>query len=284
MKIQTPLFSLLLSLLLFSCYAPRYMYAPAAQNVPVLTKQGDSKLAAYYSTDLSASPFGADNSGKDKSNGLDLHAAVAITNGFAVQANYMSRSERNGGNENNVDNTAINYKRNMAELGLGFFKSIGRRDKVMFQVFGGAGKGEFSFTDEGQDANGTFGIHHHQADVFKVYIQPAFIFRPKKTFALSVSSRVSFINFRNIKTDYSDTDLGNYLLNDLPHGSRTFWEPAFTNTIGFAKAPGLKLEYQLGLSLQVDQRNIDYRSVNFALGIVLDVPKLFMAAPTAEKN
>ncbi|MEO6721729.1 MAG: hypothetical protein ABIN67_15275 [Ferruginibacter sp.] len=283
MKNTTRLFSALLSLSLFSCYAPRYMYSPSASNVPVLVKQGDSKVAAYYSTDLSA-PFSTNNSGKDKSNGLELQGAVAITNGFAIQANYMTRSERNGSNDNNSDKTVINYKRSLAEFGIGYFKAIGRGDKVLFQVFGGAGKGEFSFIDNGQDANGIFGIHHHQADVFKVYFQPAFIFRPKETFALSVSSRFSIINFRNIKTDYTDADLGNYLLSDLPHGSRTFWEPAFTNTIGFAKAPGFKLEYQVLFSVQVDDRNIDYRSVNFALGIVLDIPKLFKPVSPAGKN
>ena len=284
MKPKTCLFLPVISVLLLSCNTPRYMYAPSASNVPVLVKQGDSKLAAYYSTDLSGTSLSTNTSGKNKSNGLDVQGAVAITDNFAIQGSYMSRSERNASDENNVDNTVITYKRNLAEFGIGYFNSMHSQDKVLFQFFGGVGKGRFSFVDDGIDDNGVYGLRHHEADVFKVYFQPAFLFRPKENFVLSISSRFSIISFSDIKTDYSDLELQSYLLHDLPHGSRTFWEPAFTNTIGFKNLPGLKLEYQVAFALQVDQRYIDYRNFNLALGIAFDIPKLFKPAPAVNKN
>ncbi|MEN9569384.1 MAG: hypothetical protein RL172_615, partial [Bacteroidota bacterium] len=44
--------SILACSILTSCYSPRYVYSPAAHNVPILANKGDSKLAAYYSSNL----------------------------------------------------------------------------------------------------------------------------------------------------------------------------------------------------------------------------------------
>ncbi len=276
----------LVTILISSCYTPRYMYSPAAHNVPVLVKQGDSKLAANYSSDLSGNPFTSTDGARErkKSEGYDLQGAVAVTNHFAIQANYFNRTERNKGDEGNLDNSVINYRRKLTEFGLGYFSSIHRRDKVMFQVFAGAGKGHFKFTDVGNDLNSIPYTRFHQADIIKFYVQPAFTFRVRDNFALSVSSRHSFINFSNIRTDYSPLELQDYQLEDLEFGYRAFWEPGFTNTIGFNKLPGLKLEYQLSTALLVSQRTIDYRSFNFSLGLVLDIPKLFAPVPGEGKN
>ncbi|MEP7141812.1 MAG: hypothetical protein ABI707_03020 [Ferruginibacter sp.] len=271
---------IIIPFLFMSCFAPRYMYSPSAQNVPVLVKSGDSKLAASYSSDLSGDIFGSSSSASDKkgSNGFDIQGAVAISNNFALQANYFNRTEWNRGDENYRNSAVINYKRNLAEIGIGYFKSMNRRDKVIFQVFGGIGKGTSTFTDKGKDQNNIFYIKNHRADVFKVYIQPAFLFRIRDNFVMSVSSRMSIINFRNIKTDYTETELEDYRLNDLPYGARTFWEPAFTHTFGFNKLRGVKFEYQLSTSLLLSDRTIDYRSFNFSLGVALDIPKIFQSA------
>jgi hypothetical protein len=286
MKSRSCMLVALAPILFSACYTPRYMYSPAAHNVPVLVKQGDSKLAANYSSDLSGNPFTSTEGSRErkKSEGYDLQGAVAVTNNFAIQANYFNRTERNKGNDGNLDNSVINYRRELTEIGLGYFRSIHSRDKVMFQVFAGAGKGNFKFTDAGNDLNNLPYTRFHQADIIKIYIQPAFIFRVKENFALSVSSRHSFINFSNILTDYSPLELQDYQLEDLEFGYRAFWEPGFTNTIGFNKLPGLKLEYQLSTSLLVSQRNIDYRSFNFSLGLVLDIPKIFSPPSSERKN
>ncbi|MCW3089099.1 MAG: hypothetical protein JWP81_168 [Ferruginibacter sp.] len=280
-------FLAVISVLLLSCNTPRYMYSPSAQNVPVLVKNGDSKLAANYSSDLSGYPFTSTSPAGEtkKSNGFDLQGAVAITDHFAIQANYFNRTERNGGNDDNyLDSTVINYKRKLTEFGIGYLKSMHRHDKVMFQVFGGAGKGNFRFTDRGKDQNNIYLLRSHEADVLKVYVQPAFLFRIRENFSMSVSTRFSFINFSNIKTDYTQTELESYQLNDLPLGYRVFFEPAFTNTFGFNKLPGVKFEYQFLTALQISDRTIDYRSFNFSLGILLDIPKMFKTGAGKETD
>jgi hypothetical protein len=278
---KTVILSVLIPVLLISCHAPRYMYNPAAQNVPVLAKKGDSKLAAYYSSNLSGGIFDDDPSRgtREKSRGYDLQGAVALTDNFAIQASYFNRTELNEGGGNTIDMATIHYKRNLAELGIGYFTPIGRRDKVLFQVFAGAGKGSSSFTDRGIDQAGIAYVRSHSADVLKLYAQPAFIFRLRENFSIAVSTRLSIINYRNIVTDYTTTEQEEYLLNNLPGGDRAFWEPAFTNSFGFKKLGGVKFEYQFGFSTLMSERSIDYRSFNFALGVMLDLPAVFATEP-----
>jgi len=283
MKITCRLYSVIIVLFLISCNTPRYMYGPSAHNVPVLVKAGDSKLSANYSTDLSDDPFEDKSSdyNHNKLNGFDLQGAVAITNNFAIQAQYFNRTERNG---SNFDSTAVKYKRKLTEFGIGYYKSMHRRDKVMFQVFGGVGLGTFSFTDNGKYANNVFYLRNHQADVLKIYFQPAFQFRPRENFALSISTRFSIIKFSHVKTNYTQVELEEYRLNNIAINNHAFWEPAFTNTFGFDKLPGVKFEYQFGASLRVSEAPIDHHSFNFSAGIMLDIPKIFQSSSSTDKN
>ncbi len=280
--------SLIPVLLIFlaSCYTPRYMYSPSAHNVPVLVQKGDSKLSAMLSSNLSEKSVSNNRTNESKSRGFDLQGAYAISNNFAIQAGYFKRTESNNGDSEagRLDSSVINYKRNLTEFGLGYFKSLHRRDKVFFQVFGGIGMGKFNLTDDGRDLNNIIYRKTHQTDVTKFYLQPAMMFRPTSHFTISVSTRLSFIKFGNIKTDYSQDELYNYHLDSLSYGARSFWEPAFTNTIGFKKLPGIQFEYQFGFSTLLSKRYIDHRSFNFSAAIMLDIPKLFTRKAPGDKN
>src|SRR4051812_28979282 len=90
-----------------SCSTQRYVYTPSAHNVPVLTKKGDSKLSASYSTnlDFGNSDYASDNQyDRNSSNGVDLQGALAITNNLAIQASYYYRKEKNYGSDNYYSN------------------------------------------------------------------------------------------------------------------------------------------------------------------------------------
>lgn len=259
-----------------SCYTPRYVYSPSAHNVPVLLKKGDSKLAANLSTNFSKKNTSAGIVKDNKSHGIDLQGAYALTHKFAVQVNYYRRTEKNNGDfsANNLDSSVINYTRHLTEIGFGYYKALMRNNRSIFQVFAGIGFGKFGFTDIGRDQNNVFHNNLHQAGITKLFVQPAFTIRNKRNFATSLSSRFSVIYFRNIKTDYSAAELDKYKLDSLDYRPRLFWEPAVVNTFGFKKIPGLQLEFQAGLSLLQSPLFIDYRSFNFSLGILFDVPKL----------
>lgn len=270
----------------YSCYTPRYAYSPSAHNVPVLVNKGDNKLAINYSVNFADNTVKSNVSTTGKARGFDAQGAYAVSNHWAVQLNYFNRKERNAGDfDNNLrDSTVINYRRNLTEIAAGYFHQLDENKQVMFQVFAGAGFGKFSFTDDGRDYNGVYRSRFHQSNITKIFIQPALMIRSKGNFAASLSSRHSIIYFKNIKTDYTNTELNNYTLDSLGYRPKFFWEPALVNTFGFKKLPGLQLEFQIGFAFLMSRRFVDYRSSNISAGLLFDLPKLFKGTPHSSKN
>ncbi len=277
------LFFLVVVIVFFaSCDTPRYAYSPNAHNVPLLAKQGDSKVSANYSTNADVQESD-NNYNRNRSNGYDLQGAIAVTNNIAIQGSYFSRREKSYGNSYNADTSTVRYKRSMYEFGAGYFTSIHKKQKVFFQVFAGVGFGKLGITDIGSDFNGTPFNRFYNSDIRKYYLEPAIIFRNKEVFAASLSTRFSVIDFKNVRTDYSLEEKQNYHLDSLNRFATVFFEPAFVNSYGFNKLPGLRIEYQLGLSLALDPDAImDYRPFNFSLGLVFDIGKLIKGP--AEKS
>ncbi len=273
-------------LLLPSCYSPRYVYSPAAHNVPVLIKKGDSKLAFNYSFNPTASAVKANVPTKGRVRGFDVQGAYAISKHWAMQLNYFNRTERNAGDfdAGTRDSVVLNYKRNLIEIGGGYFHVLNGNSKAILQIFGGVGFGKSNFTDVGRNQNNIYRNKFHNMQVTKIFIQPAFMVRTKGSFSAAFSSRNSLIFFKNIHTDYDAAELNRYKLDSLTISPRLFWEPAVVNNFGFKKLPGLQLEFQMGFSFLMSRRFVDYRSFNFSAGLILDVPKLFAIKKQPSKN
>lgn len=250
-----------------SCNTPRFIYSPAAHNVPVLTKKGDSKIGAVYSTNAVGTNSENDVKVDNRSRGYDLQGAVAITNNFAIQAAHAYRWEKTSGGP---DSLTIKYKRNLTEIGLGYYMPVNDKKNTFFQVFAGAGLGKFSFTD-----NDKTGAYYHQANITKVYIQPAILFKSKGGFTTSVSVRFSGINYSKIKTNYDAGQLNDYYLENLSGRAKWFFEPASVSSFGFKGLPGLRFEVQGGLSFLMAREYRDYRKFNFSIGTWLDIGQLF---------
>lgn len=253
------------------------MYSPAAHNAPVLVNKGDNKLAANYSFTFGDNVEKLNVPTKAKARGFDLQGAYAFNSNWAGMVNYFTRTERNAGDfdSNLKDSTIINYKRNLTEIGAGYFKALDDNKQVLFQVFAGAGFGKASFTDEGRDQNGLYRNRYHKMNVTKIFIQPSIMIRSKKNFAAILSSRQSIIYFRNIKTNYTATELDNYKLDNLANNPRVFWEPSIVNNFGIKELPGIKVEFQLGFCFLISRRFVDYRSSNISVGLLFDLPKFF---------
>ena len=262
-------FLIIISLIcsMVSCNTPRYIYSPSAHNVPVLTKKGDSKIGAVYSTNLTGEEKRDGNLIDNRSRGFDLHGAVAITDHFAVQASHFYRWEKSSGG---ADSLTVRYKRNLTEIGLGYYLPVNDKKNFIFQFFGGVGLGKFSFTDVDK-----FGSNYHQANITKIYLQPAFLFRSKGSFTTSIALRFSDINYSSIKTSYSSGQLSDHHLDDLTNRGKVFFEPATVSSFGFKNLPGLRFEVQGGLSFLMSRNYIDYRIFNFSIGTWVDVGALF---------
>lgn len=268
--------------ILTGCYTPRYVYSPIVQNVPVLLQKCDSKVAINLSSNLSTKTSGNDN----KNRGYDLQAAYAISNHLAAEVLFAHRTEKNSGDYNSgyYDSSTINYKRDIGELGLGYFHAYGMNKQYVFQIFCGLGLGKSSFTDEGRDRNNNPYNRFHRMSVTKLFIQPAFMIRQKDFFAGALSSRMSLVYFHHILTDYTSGELDNYKLDSLNYRPRLFWEPAITNIFEFKKIPGLRLEFQIGMAFLVSKTFVDYRSFNFSFGIMTNLPKLLYHKKTLQKS
>ena len=243
------------------------MYSPSAHNVPVLTKKGDSKIGAVYSTNAVGQERKNGIEIDNRSRGFDLQGAVAITNNFAIQAGHAYRWEKTAGGS---DSITIKYKRNLTEIGLGYYLPINDKGNTFFQVFAGAGLGRFSFTDVDKTSN-----NYHQANITKIYLQPAILFKSKGSFTTSVALRLSGISYSKIKTSYNASELNDYHLDDLSGRSKWFLEPASVSSFGFKNVPGLRFEIQAGLSFLMARNYVDYRKFNFSVGTWLDMGSIF---------
>jgi hypothetical protein len=264
-------------LILASCYTPRYVYSPAAHNVPVLTAKGDSKLGVNYSTNIAQRGKISDEKHDSKGSGIDAQGAYAIGKNLAVQAAYYWRSERNEGNftYTSIDHSVLRYRRNLSEAGLGYYTKMDDRGISWFQIFAGMGAGDFRFTDKPTPGSTTnTSEFFYKTKLTKFYIQPALMVLYNKSISVSFSSRFSFLKFHNVQTDYSPTQLNNYKLDSITYRPVIFWEPAFINSFEFKKLKGVKFEYQLGLSLLTSKSFVDARAFNFSAGIFVDIPKM----------
>ncbi|MBC7535094.1 MAG: hypothetical protein H7258_05315 [Ferruginibacter sp.] len=265
-----------------SCDTPRYAHSPTAHNVPILTKKGDSKVAGYYSNNgLSATTDGANGYDKNISHGTDLQGAVAVTNHIGLQANYFYRSEKLNSNfgDFNFDSSRIRYKRNMFEIGAGYFTQLDTKQRVLLQIFAGAGLGKTTITETGTNFNQLPYSRFYNTDLTKFYLEPSITFRAKEIFAASVATRVSIVKFRNILSNYSFDEKLNFNLDSLDRYPVAFFEPAFVGSFGFNKLPGFRIEIQAGLSLLLDGGDfLYYRPFNFSAGLIFDIRKLIKGA------
>lgn len=264
------LFSLIALTAMISCYSPRYVYSPAAANVPVLTKKADSKLAAYYSNNS----FGGRDVKSLYNYGFDMQAAYALNNHWLVLINQSNRYEKSTGHVETyfLDSNSIRYKRSITEIGGGYFTPIKDSSKLFVQLLGGIGLGKFTMNDNGKDASGYYS-RYHITSVTKLFFQPALQLRYSKNFSSSFASRFTVLWYHAVKTDYSVAEQEAYLLDGLTASPRTFWEPVIINNFSFNKIPALQFELQIGFAALISKRFIDYRSVNISAGAVVDFSK-----------
>ncbi len=246
-----------------SCYTPRYVYSPPAQNIPVIDKKNDVELAVNYGTSIDIF-----HSKGNYNRGLDLHTAWAFSNHFAIMLNENFRWESNGTNDTffQRDSSFLTYKRNFTETGVGYFTSMKKNKKMWFQAFAGAAFGTSNIHDD-FFSNSIRSGKYHESRVTKLFVQPSFIYKAGPNFNAALSSRFTEILFSHIRTNYTSVELNNYLLDSLTVYPVFFWEPALTYTFGFKKVP-FKFRLQGSVSVLLNHRFVEYRSSNIGIGLV----------------
>lgn len=271
-KNQSVLIFLLISFIFMSCRTPQYyIYAPSPPVNPFFKEKGDSKLSAYLSG-------GSGNSAP----GSDLQAGYAITDHLAVTGAFYSRREKNtyyqDWNNGVWSDSVINrYRRRMGEVGAGYFRKINSRGNATFNIYGGYGWGSFYFKETGtSNAIGTY-TRTHESDVRKWYVQPSIHFMPGKVFRIGLVTRFSFVNYGNIRTDFSDTELNDRTLNQFADRTHLFIEPTVNMQFAFPP-PWLKLD--MGVTVcpiydnSYEYNRLQHRALTASIGLTFDLGKI----------
>lgn len=257
------------------CRTPRFIYSPAPPNNPYFREKGESKLAAYYST-------AADENDLDDeyNNGLDLQAAYAISNNWAVTADHFKRSEkdvvRDYNSSSTFDSSIIRYKRHLTSFGGGYFFPITKDKNIMFNVYGGLGFGEFSFTDNGR-SNSTPISRYYSSNMTKWYIQPAVNFFAGKYIRTGLIGKISWVHYGDASTSYTPFELDYYDLNALPGKTLSFFEATWNMQVTFKKMEWFYIDGGLTVSSDPfynNNINLEARNFNASIGLSIDFSKM----------
>ncbi len=255
-----------------SCSSYRYIYTASPLNNPYFTQKGESKVTAYYSE-------GSDKVQREKANGFDLQAAYAISDNFAITTGYLNRRERDIYNYSVAnmpfDSSVINYKRNLFEVGGGYFVPVNSRQTITFNLYGGFAGGRFSFDDNGISKGADYN-RHHSSDIMKYYFQPSLNFMPGKYFRFGLILRTSFVHYGNIKTTYTTDEQEYFMLNLIANRTLTFIEQEYNMQFGLPKFPWVKLDASLSSAFHrfPEVGPLDLRRNNASIGLTFDFTKM----------
>ncbi len=265
---------LLICLTIISCRTPRFVYSPAPPNNPYFRERGESKLAAYYSTGADANELT-----NEYNNGFDLQGAYAVSDHFALTADYFKRSEKDGIYEDNrtyFDTSLVRYKRRLTSIGAGYFTPITNDRKITMNIYGGLGFGKYSFSDDGFD-NGAGYHRDYSSDMTKWYIQPSINFFVGNYFRTGLISKVSWVRFNDIETSYTSAELSYLDLDRLPGRTLRFFEATWNVQVSFRNMNWFYLDGGFTFSSDPfvnDDTNLEARNFNASIGISLDLSKI----------
>lgn len=227
---------------LFISSCTTQMYVANTVNAPLLKEKGEVQVSVTQS---------------------DIQAALAVTDHIGIMANGFYKNYKDG-----------NYQHNgvLGELGVGYFKPLD--NNFVFETFAGGGIAHIYQQKEFNGLNNDVVLGKFNADAMKIFLQPDFGYR-SKIFDAIISSRFSMVKYSNfssqnyptetLKDDYLDN-------NNLTGPTFLFAEPALTCRVGYKY---VKLQGQVGLTINLTGDNIKHASNFSSLGIIIDIAKWY---------
>ena len=272
-KTKTLICAFAISIALTSCRTPRFVYSPAPPNNPYFREKGESKIAAYYSTAADENDLQ-----QEYNDGLDLQAAYAVSDHFALTADYFKRNEKDVFKDYDrslFDSSVIRYDRNLTNFGAGYFTPITNDKKIMFNIFGGIGFGKFSFTDNGFDNNINYS-RYYNSKMSKWYIQPSINFFPGKSFRTGLIGKVSWVHYGDMSTSYTPAELEYFDLNLLTGKTLSFFEATWNMQLTFNKTNWVHIDGGFTLCSEPfnNLTNLEARNFNLSIGLSIDFSKM----------
>jgi hypothetical protein len=265
---------IIITISLFSCKTNRYIYTASAPNSPAFTDKGDSKVAAYYSS----SPNTVLST--NYAEGFAVQAAYAITNHWAVTSSYFHQNEQDVFNyyssaNEPFDSSVVNYKRNLFDIGGGYFINLNDKKTITFNFFGGVSMGKFSFTDNGLDGGGANYNRFHASNITQWYLQPSISFLPTEAVRFGIIIKPVFVHYGNIKTSYITDELDYFNLANLNNKTKGFLQFSSNMQLCIPKYSWVKLDMifsSISNNSALYQQNV--RRTNVSIGLNFDLSKL----------
>ena len=150
-------------------------------------KRENLNWAAYYS---GGSGRGSSQDSRPYNRGYDLQGAFAISNHWALTGSHYNRKEQDvynaGYTTNYFDSSIVRYKRNITDIGAGYFMQMGKNRNAFFALYGGIGKGKLTWNDQGLDKSSLPYQRNLQVNLMKYFIQPAFNFYSARYFSFGI--------------------------------------------------------------------------------------------------
>lgn len=227
-------------LVLVICSCSPTFYMPNTQNVPLLSKKGQTNILGAANGDM-----------------IDLQLSHALGENFGVMLNGSLVPEQTNVNGNGG-------KGAFAEFGGGYFKPL--NTNMLFEIYGMAGFGSLKNINNSQVSEypNTQGIF--ESNISRIAIQPA-IGYTSKYFSAAVSSRMGAINYMNPKGSmmYNNQD---QIQRFTDKSSYFMIEPALTLRGGLEK---VKIQLQIQKSFNVTEKDFPQKTESASLGLILNL-------------
>ena len=247
MKIITTLIACA-TVMLSSC-SP-YYYSPNKGNIPNIREKNDIRLDAGLS-------------GGFVMRGADVQLAYSPLNHLGIMVNGALSTSINTTSNNSI--TKRDSRSKYLEAGLGYFTKLEENKNWVFEVYAGAGKGDYK----------VFYTVDQTARIYldKYFIQPSLSFtHPNKNIEFSIGSRFSgalhSLGYFNL-LDGMDRD--EYYLRNLQNTVNelsVYWEPTFRFS-GGGKNVKAYVSYTPSVAMFNGNNGVDREFVNISLGVRL---------------
>jgi hypothetical protein len=255
-----------------SCNTYRYIYSASPANNPYFREKGESKVTAYYST------AGNNRITKEYAHGFDFQGAYAFGNHWALTAGYFNRKEKDvyGRSFNMFDSSVVRYKRNLLDIGGGYFIHLNPGKNITANLYAGFAKGKFSFKDNGKDINHFDYNRYHESAINKWFIQPSINFMPGEYVRFSFAAKISYVHYGKIQSSYIPDELEYFGLERITNRTLGFFEPSLNFQTGIPQYPWVKIDAALsGTSYYYSGNSrIDVRGSSASIGLNFDFSKM----------
>ena len=185
--------------------------------------------------------------------GIDIQASYAISNQIGLLVNgALTRTQTDFSGSNNTDYT----KSKFIEAGLGYFKELNENPNWLFEIYGGAGTGNYNLKYDSEP----------RLDLImnRFFIQPSMVYTlPKYNLEFALASRISAADYSINRININPGNhFSSHLNSPVYRSPNFFWEPSFRFSGGF-KVLTFYVSYTPSLSMTEDFKYKEIMNLNF---------------------